>query len=334
MIVKLCKIALAMALVVVTLGALTRLLDAGLACPDWPGCYGQLIPPTNEQYNGDAVIDEAGAWLEMIHRYLASALGLMIIIIAVKIELDKSLSRQVKWLSRGVLLLVIVQGVFGMMTVVMKLLPQVVTLHLLGGMLILALLLVLLLKLTGLRQRPMAKNSKVLALFVLVLLSGQIALGGWTSSNYAGLACPDFPTCQQQWLPELELSNAFNLTDFGERNYQGALLSAQERVTIVLVHRIVALALLLSIIILAIQLWQSVVMRYQAVLLLLLTVVQLSIGIANAILLLPLPLALAHNTAAALLLLMLVYINYILSTPVNTHHIEDGVYSNKTILNR
>lgn len=334
MIVKLCKIALAMALVVVTLGALTRLLDAGLACPDWPGCYGQLIPPTNEQYNGDAVIDEAGAWLEMIHRYLASALGLMIVIIAVKIEVDKSLSRQVKWLSRGVLLLVIVQGVFGMMTVVMKLLPQVVTLHLLGGMLILALLLVLLLKLTALRQSPMAKNNKVLALFVLILLSGQIALGGWTSSNYAGLACPDFPTCQQQWLPKLELNNAFNLTDFGERNYQGALLSAQERVTIVHVHRIVALALLLSIIILAIRLWQSVVMRYQAVLLLLLTVVQLSIGIANAILLLPLPLALAHNTAAALLLLMLVYINYILSTTVNTHHIEDGAYSNKTILNR
>lgn len=334
MIVKLCKIALAMALVVVTLGALTRLLDAGLACPDWPGCYGQLIPPTNEQYNGDAVIDEAGAWLEMIHRYLASALGLMIVIIAVKIEMDNSLSRQVKWLSRGVLLLVIVQGVFGMMTVVMKLLPQVVTLHLLGGMLILALLLVLVLKLTAPRQSPMAKNNKVLALFVLVLLSGQIALGGWTSSNYAGLACPDFPTCQQQWLPELELNNAFNLTDFVERNYQGALLSAQERVTIVQVHRIVALALLLSIIILAVRLWQSVVMRYQAVLLLLLTVVQLSIGIANAILLLPLPLALAHNTAAALLLLMLVYINYILSTTVNTHHIEDGVYSKKAILNR
>ncbi len=307
---SLSKIALLMALIVVTLGALTRLLDAGLGCPDWPGCYGHFIPPNSETYT----IDQSKAWMEMIHRYLAATLGLTIVIIAVKIEFDKACISTVKWLSRTLLVLVIVQGLFGMLTVTMKLLPQVVTLHLLGGMLVLALLLLLVLQLRTIKPIPTSAKLKSLALVVLIVLSCQIALGGWTSSNYAGLACPDFPTCQQQWLPDLNLTAAFNLTEVNDDNYQAGLLAAQTAVTIQVVHRVGALVLFLTVIMLCTGLWSLANAKRPAVLLFMLTLVQLGLGIANAVLLLPLPLALAHNTGAALLLLDVVYLNYILNT--------------------
>jgi cytochrome c oxidase assembly protein subunit 15 len=313
----LCKITLVMAFVVVTLGALTRLLDAGLACPDWPGCYGQITPPKS----GLLAEDNAKAWMEMIHRYLASALGLAILIIAVKIQVDKALSSTVKLLSLGLLALVIVQGLFGMLTVTMKLLPQVVTLHLLGGMATLALLFLLLLQLRSVKPVTIPAKLKSLALVVLILLSVQIAIGGWTSSNYAGLACPDFPTCQQQWLPDMNLAVAFNITQIHDHNYLGGgLLSAQSVVTIQVVHRIFALVLLLTIVTLCVRLWSSSDARIPVAILLALTFLQLGIGIANALLLLPLPLALAHNTGAAILLLNVVYINYILLSKMNRNN--------------
>jgi heme a synthase len=308
---KLCLAALVMAFMVITLGALTRLLDAGLGCPDWPGCYGQFIPPNSEQL-ASGLIDEGKAWMEMIHRYLASALGLTILIIAIKIEFDKKINSQVRWLSRTLFLLVVVQGLFGMLTVVMKLLPQVVTLHLLGGMLLLALLFLLMLQLQSTKSIAISKNLQPLALTVLILLSCQIALGGWTSSNYAGLACPDFPMCQNQWLPDLAIADSFNIFETSDRNYEGGVLSAQSQLTIHVVHRLMALVLLLSVLVLALRLWQIPYLRNQATLLLGFTFLQLSLGIANAVLLLPLPLALAHNTGAALLLLSVVYINFIL----------------------
>ncbi len=308
---KLCIAALVMAFIVVTLGALTRLLDAGLGCPDWPGCYGQLTPPSSEQLTGN-IIDEGKAWMEMIHRYLASALGLTILIVAVKIEIDKSVNNKVRWLSRSLFLLVVVQGIFGMLTVVMKLLPQVVTLHLMGGMLILASLFVLILKLQSTRSVATSGNLRPLALTVLILLSCQITLGGWTSSNYAGLACPDFPTCQNQWLPDLALADSFNITEMSDRNYEGGLLNAQSKLTIQVVHRFVALVFFLSVLVLFLHLWKTPYLRNQATLLLGLTFLQLGLGIANAVLMLPLPLALAHNTGAVLLLLSVVYINFML----------------------
>ncbi len=306
---KLCIAALVMAFIVVTLGALTRLLDAGLGCPDWPGCYGQLTPPSSEQLTGN-IIDEGKAWMEMIHRYLASALGLTILIVAVKIEIDKSVNNKVRWLSRSLFLLVVVQGIFGMLTVVMKLLPQVVTLHLMGGMLILASLFVLILKLQSTRSVATSGNLRPLALTVLILMSSQITLGGWTSSNYAGLACPDFPTCQNQWLPDLALADSFNITEMSDRNYEGGLLNAQSKLTIQVVHRFVALVFFLSVLVLFLHLWKTPYLRNQATLLLGLTFLQLGLGIANAVLMLPLPLALAHNTGAVLLLLSVVYINF------------------------
>jgi len=308
---KLCIAAMLMTFMVITLGALTRLLDAGLGCPDWPGCYGQLIPPSSEQL-ATGVIDQGKAWMEMIHRYLASALGLTILILAIKIEFDTKINAKTRWLSRALFFLVVVQGLFGMLTVVMKLLPQVVTIHLLGGMLLLALLFLLMLQLQSAKSVAISKNLRPLALTVLIFLSCQIALGGWTSSNYAGLACPDFPTCQNQWFPNLAIADSFNIFDTSDRNYEGGVLAAQSRLTIQVIHRLMAFVLFLSVLMLFIRLWQIPYLRNQAKLLLGLTLLQLSLGIANAVLMLPLPLALAHNTGAALLLLSVVYINYIL----------------------
>ncbi|OUR89548.1 hypothetical protein A9Q92_00765 [Methylophaga sp. 42_8_T64] len=330
MTIKLCKLAFIMTLIVMTLGALTRLLDAGLGCPDWPGCYGQLIPPDSVQFTGTTLIDEGKAWMEMIHRYVAATLGLIILFIAVKIERDKTVKPTVRWLSRSILLLVVVQGLFGMLTVVLKLLPQVVTLHLISGMLLLALLFLLLLQLTAVKPVQISTHLRPYALTVLLLLSCQIALGGWTSSNYAGLACPDFPTCQNQWLPELELAASFNITDVSKRNYEGGLLTAQSKLTIHVVHRLMALILLVSIIFLLLSMRKSPQLQQQAKILLGLTLLQMSLGIANAVLMLPLPLALAHNTGAALLLLNVIYINYRLSPLPTTVVIDDNSYANQS----
>ncbi len=313
MIKNLCKLAFVLALIVVTLGALTRLMDAGLGCPDWPGCYGQVIPPEHGTEIDDAVVHGGKAWMEMIHRYAASALGLIILIIAFKIQSDKTVSNNARWLSRFLLLLVIVQGLFGMWTVTLKLLPQIVTLHLLGGFAVLSLLFLLILLLSPARSISGNKKPVNLAMLVLILLSAQIALGGWTSSNYAGLACTDFPTCDGQLLPPLDLEAAFHLTEFSDRNYEGGLLEAETRVTIQYTHRVVALIVFTFLLILFVRLLQLPELRGHATMLLGFTVLQVMLGITTAIMMLPLPLALAHNTGAALLLLEVIYINYALS---------------------
>lgn len=301
-----------LAMIVVTLGALTRLLDAGLGCPDWPGCYGQIIPPQHHPETA-TLIDGSKAWMEMIHRYVAGLLGLIILALAICIEKTKGLAKKTRWLSRGILALVIAQALFGMWTVTMQLLPQIVTLHLLGGMLLLSLLWLLLVQLQGTKPVIVPPQMHKGAFVVLLLLFSQIALGGWTSSQYAGLACPDFPTCQGRWLPQLELRQAFDITDIKTANYEGGLLSSSSRVTIHVVHRLFAMALLVSLSILAACLWAYSQLRRQLLLILSLTLVQVSLGISNVLLLLPLPLALLHNTGAALLLLSLVHLLFRLS---------------------
>lgn len=304
---KLSKLAFMMAIIVVTLGALTRLLDAGLGCPDWPGCYGQIIPPSSEQHD---LVHQGKAWMEMIHRYVASALGLIILIIAIAVQSTPNVSNKIKWFSRFLLALVIVQGLFGMWTVTLKLLPQVVTLHLLGGMSVLSLTFLLTLMLRNTPPRSVPNKPKLLAVTVLVLLSCQIALGGWTSSTYSGLACTDFPTCDGHFLPPIDIKQAFHLTEFSDRNYEGGLLDPEERVTIQYTHRVMALILFIAIISLFIQLRKSDALKTMASLMLAFTFLQIGIGITIAVLMLPLTLALLHNTGAALLLLTVVYINY------------------------
>ncbi len=298
-------IALLLTALVITLGALTRLLDAGLGCPDWPTCYGQLIPPASNESAGFHGLDSGKAWMEMIHRYAAGLLGLIILFLAIKAERDSTVSSACRWLTRSLLALVIIQALFGMWTVTLKLQPQVVTIHLLGGMLLLALLWSL-----WRSMRPAASYEPGLwlkrgAQLVLLLLTVQIALGGWTSSQYAGLACPDFPTCQGQWLPDMNLHEAFRINEFTDANHEGGLLTLDARVTIQVVHRLVALLLSISIVILSVALWRYRALRLSLSLLLTATVIQVSLGIANAVFLLPLPLALAHNSGAALLLICL-----------------------------
>jgi len=309
-----------MALIVVTLGALTRLLDAGLGCPDWPGCYGQVIPPNLAEL---PIIDEGKAWMEMIHRYVATALGFIILVLAVAIQSTFNISKKIKWLSRFLLVLVIVQGIFGMWTVTLKLLPQVVTIHLLGGMAILATtFLLILMRRTNQEVTGPSSKPKILSLVVLVLLSGQIALGGWTSSTYSGLACTDFPTCDGQMFPPLKMEQAFQLTEFSDRNYEGGLLDSEARVTIQYTHRVLALVLFLAIVALFFRLRKTELYKTRANILLGLTVLQIVIGISTAMLMLPLSLALLHNTGAALLLLSVVYIIYSVFSTDETAQID------------
>ncbi len=330
MIKNLCKLAFVMAFIVVTLGALTRLMDAGLGCPDWPGCYGQVAPPEHGTQIGDAIVHEGKAWMEMIHRYVATALGFIILVIAFKIQSDKTVSNSARWLSRFLVLLVIVQGLFGMWTVTLKLLPQIVTLHLIGGFTVLSLLFLLILLLRPAKYISSNKKPINLAMWVLILLSVQIALGGWTSSNYAGLACTDFPTCDGHLLPPLDLEAAFHITEFSDRNYEGGLLEAETRVTIQYTHRVAALIVFSFLLILFVRLRKIAELRGHAVMLLSFTLLQVSLGITTAVMMLPLPVALAHNTGAALLLLEVIYINYALSP--NNQHVAIG-YTTATSYN-
>jgi cytochrome c oxidase assembly protein subunit 15 len=302
---SLTNVAFALAFIVVTLGALTRLMDAGLGCPDWPGCYGQLMPPAEHEKHLFTGLDSGKAWMEMIHRYGAGLLGLVILSLMILLEKSPQISGQTRWLSRGLLALVTAQALFGMWTVTMKLQPQIVTIHLLGGMLLLALLWRLRKQFYSEPSTRVPSPVKTSVLAVIVLTFFQISLGGWTSSQYAGLACTDFPTCQGQWLPTAPLSEAFNVTEFIDKNHEGGLLSAEARQSIQVVHRLFAMLLTLSIAALVIALWRYAALRMQLLLLLSLTSLQLALGIANALLLLPLSLALAHNTGAALLLLCL-----------------------------
>jgi len=276
----LAKIGVGMALLVVILGAYTRLVDAGLGCPDWPGCYGFLTVPESVEDVAlassrfpDAPVEQDKAWWEMIHRYL-----------------------------------VILQGAFGAWTVTLKLWPQVVTAHLLGGFATLSLLWLLCLRL-GLGARWQApRELRGLAAVGLGVLILQIALGGWVTSNYAALACPDFPTCHGEWLPDMNLSQAFDVTQSVGPNYLGGLLESDARVGIQVVHRLGAVVVLLAIGLLGFRLLQAA--SPLAWPLLGLLTVQLLLGVLNVVLVLPLANATAHNAFGALLLLAMVTVNY------------------------
>src|SRR5690606_22515250 len=209
--------ATALALCVVILGAFTRLRDAGLGCPDWPGCYGHFTwPGTEEQIANaqarfpDAPFEVHKAWPEVVHRYFAGTLGLVIMAIGALAWKNRRRPEQPLKLPLALLGLVIAQGLFGMWTVTLKLWPQVVTTHLLGGFATLSLLWLLALRLNnrawGHPDVPLLhwQALKPLAMLGLILVCLQIALGGWTSSNYAALACPDLPTCQGRWLPPMD----------------------------------------------------------------------------------------------------------------------------------
>jgi heme a synthase len=317
-------LATVLTLVLVMLGAYVRLSHAGLGCPDWPGCYGHLVgvpaadhhvTAANEAYP-DRPVEAPKAWKEMVHRYIAGILGLLILALAIMAWLRRHLPGQPVGLPLALLALVIFQALLGMWTVTLLLKPMVVTAHLLGGMATLALLFWLVLRSgahgTGLVTRaPGAlRGFASAALLVLVL---QIFLGAWTSTNYAALACPDFPTCQGRWWPDTDFGEAFTLWRGLGVNYEHGVLENTPRLTVHLTHRLGAIITALAMLGLAFYLMIYQRLRAWRVLgatLLLALSLQLGLGIAIVLLHLPLPLAVAHNGGAALLLLVLVAINH------------------------
>ena len=304
----------ALAFVVVVLGAYTRLMDAGLGCPDWPGCYGYLSVPgaaanveTAEARFPHAPFEAHKAWPEMVHRYFAGTLGVLIVGLAVVALRNRSASTPLK-LPILLVGLVVLQAAFGMWTVTLKLWPQVVTTHLLGGFATLSLLWLLYLRVSetpaiAVRLRPHA----VLALVAVVL---QVGLGGWTTSNYAALACPDFPTCQGHWWPQMDAAAGFDFFQDIGPNYLGGLLDNAARVAIHMGHRIGALVVFVVVGSLAIRLVRSSDSKALGSVLLALLIAQICLGIANVELTLPLPVATAHNATGALLLLGVITVNY------------------------
>ena len=317
---RLAMFACLLAFVVVVLGAYTRLSDAGLGCPDWPGCYGKLLVPdaehqvTEKHYLEQRPLEPEKGWKEMVHRYFAGALGLVILALAVWAWLRRREPNQPVWLPTFLVGLVIFQALLGMWTVTLQLKPVVVMAHLLGGMATLSLLVLLALRTRGGSRQATGRDLRWrgLAAVALLVLAGQIALGGWTSSNYAALACPDFPTCQGQWLPDTDFDEAFVLWRGLGVNYEYGVLDHPARTAIHLAHRIGAVVTLLVLGWLALRLMRSGggAVAASGGLIGLLLLLQVSLGIANVVLQLPLGVAVAHNAVAALLLLSLIQLNY------------------------
>ncbi|MEK9720852.1 MAG: COX15/CtaA family protein [Quisquiliibacterium sp.] len=319
---RLVGMAVLITLGLIMLGAWVRLTDAGLGCPDWPGCYGKLTPAMASEQIEKAVWAQGGehgpvsmgkAWREMAHRYVASGLGLLIIAIAFiawrrRLELGQS-----PWLAISLVGVVILQGLFGKWTVTLLLKPAIVTGHLMGGMLTFGLLLWL-----WLRQQPdwrpvdpepLAELRRP-ALLALVLVTLQIFLGGWTSTNYAALACTDFPTCQGQWWPPHDFANGFHFFRELGKTGDGQLLSLQALTGIHLVHRVGAVLVLLVVGWLAHRTARAQGGRALGLAIAGMLLLQWSLGLANIWLSLPLPVAVAHNGGAAVLLGLILVLNY------------------------
>ena len=304
---------------VVVLGAYVRLSAAGLGCPDWPGCYGHATVVGAEQsVDAQAAYPnrplEAGkAWREMTHRYAAGTLVMIIIAIAGLAIATREARIVPPAHALALFGIVVLQAVLGMLTVTLLLKPLIVTLHLLFGLTTLGLMWWLFLSLP--RQRwgalqsarpPQGGGTRALVIFALCVLGIQIALGGWTSSNYAAVACPDFPKCQSSWWPHANFSNAFVLWRGLPINFEGGVLDNPARVAIHLTHRLGALITTLALGTAAITTLlrtRQAATRSAAIAVLAALVLQLSIGITMVMRGFPLSLATAHNAGAALLLM-------------------------------
>lgn len=344
--------ALVLCFVVIVFGAFVRLSDAGLGCPDWPGCYGHLGVPDAphevahaEQNFPHRPVEAHKAWKEMIHRYLATTLGALIVVMALMSRFMRRtpLPRALPWWLLGTVLM---QGALGAFTVLWQVNPLTVTGHLLTGLLTLSLLLLMRLRVASLAKAAAAKvpqpereprnerqawaaiqseapvvakptfalptSIRMLAVAGLILLIGQIFLGGWTSSNYAALACPDFPTCHGSYLPPTDIKEAFTMWRGLGINYEFGVLDNRARVTIHFFHRLGALMvttvlLLLGVLLIRTRetLWKRLGIALHAA-----VTVQVLIGISVVKLQLPLFLADMHNAGAAVLLMVMVTLHY------------------------
>jgi cytochrome c oxidase assembly protein subunit 15 len=300
-------------------GAFTRLTDSGLGCPDWPGCYGHASPVGAQQAIESAQslmpsgpVTHTKAWIEMVHRYMATAVGGLILTLAAFAWWRKQRGDGVSdvALPTFTLLWVCLQGAFGALTVTMKLFPLIVTLHLMGGLVLLALLTV-----QVQRQRlhsglatpvPLSALLHRLVGLGLALLSLQILLGGWVSTNYAVLACNTFPQCQNSWWPQMDFSQGFTLWRHLGMNASGEPLTFESLTAIHYVHRLAAYAVLVYLGVLAWQLRRVTACQTAAHGLLAVLLLQLVTGLSNVVLDWPLLAAVLHTGGAAALLVILV----------------------------
>ena len=322
---------------VITLGAYVRLSHAGLGCPDWPGCYGYLIGvPDNSieiansenSFQGSNV-DIGKAWKEMIHRYIAGALGIFIFILP--FIFYKNNTNKLFKLSLLVSILVVMQAMLGMLTVTLQLQPLIVMMHLMGGLTIITLLWLIFLRYNKNNyfnesqsfpnlSLKRIKNLSVLGYITLIVLVIQIMLGGWTSTNYAALACADFPKCNASWWPQMDFYNAFMIELATDLNYEFGRLDSPARVAIHFTHRIWAIVAAAMLVILSIASYKTIKISYQKIIslcLVLFLFIQVTLGILNIKMGLPIYVAVAHNGNAAILLMCLVTQLYLIRNVKN-----------------
>ena len=330
----------------IMIGAWVRLTDAGLGCPDWPGCYGKLTPVQAKAEIAQAVAEQGGdhgpvsmgkAWREMVHRYIATGLGLLIIGIVVFAWRLRHRLQQSPWLANITLGVVILQGMFGKWTVTLLLKPAIVTGHLIGGLLTFSLLFWLWMRtreaIEGLDQgRSMSAKAQStsnahrpslglrwFARLGLLLVGMQIALGGWTSTNYAALACPDFPTCQAQWIPKVNFADAFHVVRELGKTAQGEMIDLPALTAIHLSHRLGAIVVLLGLGALAYACFRCHVATREARWLLGMLALQWVLGMSNVIFDLPLWVAVGHTGGAVVLLALTLLLNFRLQALSQVH---------------
>lgn len=322
---RLALLATALAIVVVGLGAFTRLSHAGLGCPDWPGCYGHVWAPEAEheiaQANAaypDMPVQLDKTWPEMVHRYFAGSLVMLTIAILILAIKHRHKPAQPLKLPIFILAFIVLQAAFGMWTVTLKLWPQIVTAHLLGGFTMLSLLWLLTLRLDNqtwqLSDRDVGRSGalRLWTVLGLIIVAMQISLGGWTTSNYAALACPDFPTCQTHWLPPMDIAAGFNIFQHIGPNYLGGVMDNSARVAIHFMHRAGAMITAIFTLMLAWRLFRLDLSaaKHMALVLVTILIAQIALGISNVVFGFPLAVAVAHNLTGALLLLAFVTLNH------------------------
>lgn len=313
---RIARLAAVFCAVVVVVGAWVRLTDAGLGCPDWPGCYGHIHPAQVEDRMGDASaafpdrpFDYKKALHEMVHRYIATTLGLLILALAAFAFWNRGDPGQPRVLPWLLVPLVVTQGLLGMWTVTLLLKPLIVTLHLLGGLLTLSLLWWLSLAPERRERKAAERPFARLAILGMAVVAVQVSLGGWTSTNYAAAACTDFPTCQGGWWPQMDFGDAFVLWRGLGIDYEGGVLDAPARVAIHYTHRIGAYVTTLLLLLLAGGAWrrgQTTGTQTAAIAVALAVLLQMLIGMNLVWQGWPLWLGTAHNGGAALLVLAMV----------------------------
>lgn len=302
-------------LIVISLGAWVRLTDAGLGCPDWPGCYGLLTTPDTvdelakaREYYPNADIDVGKAWREMLHRYIAGLLGLYVFFIT---YISIKYSKRSYTLPVLISILIIIQAIMGMLTVTMLVKPTIVTSHLFFGMLTATLLFINSLKYSNISMS--SEKIPAIALIIItitwVFLIIQILLGGWTSTNYASLACTDFPKCLDQWYPkEMIFNEAFNVIDLPDVNYEGGILAYGAKVAIHYSHRITALILtfvFISALYVVFKLNKHSLLKKLMSISIIFFILQVILGISNVVYSLPLNIAVWHTMNAAILMALI-----------------------------